>query len=57
MPMSVHRLGNSSVATVPTLLDQVMRGKLEGHSLNEGDVILLASVGGGMNANCICYRV
>lgn len=27
MPMSIQELGNSSVATVPTLLDLVVRGK------------------------------
>lgn len=57
MPMSVHELGNSSVATVPTLLDRVWRGKLEGHSLKKGDIILLASVGAGMNINAVCYKI
>ena len=57
MPMSIHRLGNSSVATVPTLLDQVLKGtSAEEHELNKGDLILLASVGAGMNVNCIAYR-
>ena len=28
MPMSIHKLGNSSVATVPTLFDLMMKGKL-----------------------------
>lgn len=57
MPMSVHELGNSSVATVPTLLDRVLKGELEGHELHKGDIILLASVGAGMNINAICYRL
>lgn len=57
MPMSIHRLGNSSVATVPTLYDLVRKGQLEGHSLNAGDLIIFASVGAGMNINAICYRV
>ncbi len=57
MPMSVHELGNSSVATVPTLLDLVLKGKLAGHSIKKGDLILLASVGAGMNINAVCYRV
>ena len=57
MPMSIHLLGNSSVATVPTLLDLLRKGKLEGHDLNEGDVVLLASVGAGMSINAITYRV
>lgn len=58
MPMSIHKLGNSSVATVPTLLDQIRRGTSEQpHELNKGDLILLASVGAGMNVNCVAYRV
>lgn len=57
MPMSIHKLGNSSVATVPTLLDLVRKGKLEHHELNKNDIILLASVGAGMNINAVCYRI
>jgi 3-oxoacyl-[acyl-carrier-protein] synthase III len=57
MPMSIHKLGNSSVATVPTLYDLVKKGELENHELNNGDIILFASVGAGMNINAVCYRV
>ncbi len=57
MPMSIHYLGNSSVATVPTLLDLVRRGDCKGHSISEGDLIMFASVGSGMNINAITYRV
>jgi 3-oxoacyl-[acyl-carrier-protein] synthase-3 len=57
MPMSIHLLGNSSVATVPTLLDLLRKGELEGHDIKEGDVIMLASVGAGMSINAITYRV
>jgi 3-oxoacyl-[acyl-carrier-protein] synthase-3 len=57
MPMNIHELGNSSVATVPTLLDMVKKGALPDHHLNKGDVILFASVGAGMNINSVCYRV
>ena len=56
MPMSIHWLGNSSVATVPTLYDLVVRGKLKEHALSPGDIILFASVGAGMNINAVCYR-
>jgi len=56
MPMSIHWLGNSSVATIPTLYDLVRKGKLQDHVLNEGDIILFASVGAGMNINAVCYR-
>ena len=57
MPMSVHELGNSSVATVPTLFDRVCKGELSDHEVNEGDIIMFASVGAGMNINAILYRV
>jgi len=57
MPMSIHKLGNSSVATVPTLFDMVRRGSMEEHRLNEGDIVLFASVGAGMNINAVCYRM
>lgn len=56
MPMSIHKLGNSSVATVPTLLDLVIKGKIENQEVKKGDVIILASVGAGMNINAIVYR-
>lgn len=57
LPMNIQLHGNSSVATIPTLYDQVINHQLEGHQLNTGDVILFASVGAGMNINAITYRV
>ena len=57
MPMSIEKLGNSSVATIPTLLDIVRNGKMENQSIAKGDVVLFASVGAGMNINAIVYRV
>lgn len=57
MPMSIQWLGNSSVATVPTLYDLVVRGKIPPHELQKGDVIMFASVGAGMNINAVCYRM
>ncbi len=57
MPMSIHKLGNSSVATIPTLLDMVRKNKLDDQHLNPGDLILFASVGAGMNINAVCYRI
>lgn len=56
MPMIIERLGNSSVATVPTLYDMIMKNELPNHSINRKDKILLASVGAGMNINCIVYK-
>ncbi|WP_395044691.1 3-oxoacyl-ACP synthase III family protein [Flavobacterium sp.] len=57
MPMSIHELGNSSVATVPTLFDLLINKKLENQEINKGDVIIFASVGAGMNINAIVYRM
>ena len=56
MPMTVHRLGNSSVATVPTLLDLIMRGEMKPHEINSGDTIIFTSVGAGMNINAVIYK-
>jgi 3-oxoacyl-[acyl-carrier-protein] synthase-3 len=57
MPMSIQWLGNSSVATVPTLYDLVRKNKMPEHSVSPGDIILFASVGAGMNINAVAYRV
>lgn len=56
MPMSIKDLGNSSTATVPTLLDLVLKGKIEDQEINPGDHIILCSVGAGMNINSIVYK-
>ncbi len=56
MPMCINQLGNSSVATVPTLYDLIVKGNLPNHKINKGDVIILASVGAGMNINAIVYQ-
>jgi len=56
MPMTIHWLGNSSVATIPTLFDLVRKGQLNDHHLKQGDVVMFASVGAGMNINAVCYR-
>lgn len=57
MPMSIAKLGNSSVATIPTLLDLIFSGRMPDYTVEKGDVLLLASVGAGMNINAITYRV
>lgn len=57
IPMSIQCLGNSSVASVPTLYDLVLKGKDSNHTVQKNDVIVFASVGAGMNINAVCYRV
>lgn len=56
MPMSIQKLGNSSVATIPTLFDLVKQNQLEDHALNKGDIYIFASVGAGMHINAIVYK-
>ena len=56
MPMCIQFLGNSSVATIPTLYDIIRKDQDPDHKLEPGDVILFASVGAGMNINAVCYR-
>ncbi|MFA5973920.1 MAG: ketoacyl-ACP synthase III [Lentimicrobiaceae bacterium] len=57
MPMTISFLGNTSVATLPTLLDLILNNKLEPHKINEGDLLVFASVGAGMNINALVYKM
>jgi 3-oxoacyl-[acyl-carrier-protein] synthase-3 len=56
MPMTISWLGNSSVATVPTLLDLVQKGEMPGQHIQSGDNVIIASVGAGMNINAIISK-
>jgi len=56
MPMNINWMGNSSVATIPTLLHQVSDGQLDSFHLKPGDLVLMASVGAGMNINALTYK-
>ena len=57
MPMTISKLGNSSVGTIPTLLNLILKGDLAPHSINSGDLLVYASVGAGMNINSMVYKV
>jgi 3-oxoacyl-[acyl-carrier-protein] synthase III len=56
MPMTIGWLGNSSVATIPTLLDLILKDQLKPHRINKGDLLVLASVGAGMNISALIYK-
>ena len=56
MPMAISWLGNSSVATIPTMLDLICKGEMRGHAIGRGDIVVFASVGAGMNINAVVYR-
>jgi len=55
-PLTVGWLGNSSVATLPTLLDLLQKRQMNGHHIDPGDLVLFAAVGAGMNINALAYR-
>ena len=57
LPMNIQEFGNSSVATIPTLYDLVIKKNYGGHKLKKGDLIIFASVGAGMNINAISYQI
>jgi 3-oxoacyl-[acyl-carrier-protein] synthase-3 len=45
------------VATIPTLLDLILKNELKPHKISAGDTIVFASVGAGMNINSLVYKV
>lgn len=57
MPMTIGWLGNSSVATLPTMLDLLHMGRLDSHRVHKGDTLVFASVGAGMSINSVVYTV
>lgn len=56
VPMTISWLGNSSVATIPTLLDLVRKDKIKGYKIASGDYGVFASVGAGMHINAFVYK-
>lgn len=56
IPMTIQFTGNTSVATVPTMLDLILKGKLEGYRIEPGMTVVFASVGAGMHCNALVYR-
>ncbi len=57
MPMTISWLGNSSVATIPTLYDLIMKGQMKNQNIKKNDVLAFAAVGAGLNINSLIYRV
>lgn len=57
MPMTISRLGNNSVATLPILFDEIINMHVDNHLLNSGDHCVFASVGAGMNVNAMVYKM
>lgn len=57
MPMTISWLGNSSVATLPTLYDLFSKGKLADQQISNGRTLIFASVGAGVNINAVIYKI
>jgi 3-oxoacyl-[acyl-carrier-protein] synthase III len=57
MPMTISWLGNSSVATLPTLYDLLIKGSITNHTFKKRGIIVFASVGAGVNINSIVYKM
>lgn len=56
IPSTIEFLGNTSVATIPTMLDLIRKEKLDGYRISEGQIAVMASVGAGMHCNALVYR-
>ncbi len=57
MPMTISWLGNSSVATLPTLYDLLIKNKIKNYTLKKGSNIVFASIGAGVNVNSVVYKI
>lgn len=57
MPMTIAWLGNSSVATLPTLYDLFSKGQLVDQQITYGRTLVFASVGAGVNINSVTYKI
>ncbi len=57
MPMTISKLGNSSVATIPILLDMIFKNNFSGQQIELTDCFVMASVGAGMNVNVVVYQM
>ncbi len=57
MPMTISEFGNSSVATIPTLLSLLFNNKFSDHKVTNGNILVFASVGAGMNINSLIYKM
>jgi len=55
MPMTISFLGNTSVASIPTLYDLIAQDKFGEYKFQSNEKIILTAVGAGINMNCMLY--
>lgn len=56
IPTTIEFTGNTSVATIPTMLDLIRKNELGTYNIKPGDTVVFASVGAGMHCNALVYR-
>ena len=56
IPTTIEFTGNTSVATIPNMMDMILKGNLEGYEIKPGMKVVLASVGAGMHCNAMVYQ-
>jgi len=56
VPINVGKMGNNSVATIPTLLYELKHNKINERGIKEGDIVVFSSVGAGMHTNCLIHK-
>lgn len=56
IPTTIEFTGNTSVATIPTMLDLIRKNKLGNYKIKEGMKVVFASVGAGMHCNALVYQ-
>ncbi len=56
IPTTIQFTGNTSVATIPTMLDLVLKGNLAGYQIKPGQKVVFSSVGAGMHCNAMVYQ-
>ncbi|MFT7308733.1 MAG: 3-oxoacyl-[acyl-carrier-protein] synthase-3 [Spirosomataceae bacterium] len=56
IPTTIEFTGNTSVATIPTMLDMIRKEELGNYRIKKGDKVVFASVGAGMHCNAMIYQ-
>ena len=56
IPSTIEFLGNTSVATIPTMLDLIRQKQLGNFEIKAGQLVVMASVGAGMHCNALVYQ-
>jgi|MGYP004003580351 3-oxoacyl-[acyl-carrier-protein] synthase-3 len=56
IPITIGFTGNTSVASIPTMLDMIRNKQLDKFEIKDGQLVAMVSVGAGMHCNAILYQ-